>query len=140
MPPQILFNIRKSYRRKIVLEDVSHSFQIGLTLLVGPSGAGKSTLLRLIATAETANGGRIEWNGAALPGAQRAAACQYRQHYRQIAMHPQYPRVSIQSSVSPGLYVLPGVRPDLVLRSKPITSAPPSIGTPKEEMAQPIIT
>ena len=50
--------IGKSYRRKRVLDDVSHAFAPGLTLLTGPSGAGKSTLLRLIATAEKPSSGR----------------------------------------------------------------------------------
>ena len=58
-----LRNISKRYGRKRVLEDVTHAFIPGLTLLIGPSGAGKSTLLRLLATAEKPNGGAIAWNG-----------------------------------------------------------------------------
>jgi ABC-type multidrug transport system ATPase subunit len=58
-----LRSISKRYGRKRVLENVSHAFTPGLTLLVGPSGAGKSTLLRLIATAEKPNSGAIAWNG-----------------------------------------------------------------------------
>ena len=57
-----LRNIDKRYGRKHVLENVSHTFNPGLTLLVGPSGAGKSTLLRLIATAEKPNRGAVIWN------------------------------------------------------------------------------
>ena len=64
-----LTDIVKKYGRKTVLHDVGHVFTPGLTLLTGPSGAGKSTLLRLLATAERPNSGRIEWDGAALPGA-----------------------------------------------------------------------
>lgn len=64
-----LSNISKSYGRKTVLTDVSHTFAPGLTLLTGPSGAGKSTLLRLIATAEKPSRGAISWDGAKLPGA-----------------------------------------------------------------------
>jgi ABC-2 type transport system ATP-binding protein len=64
--------IGKSYRRKRVLDNVSHAFGPGLTLLTGPSGAGKSTLLRLIATAEKPTSGRLYWQGAPLPGARGA--------------------------------------------------------------------
>src|SRR5205085_4983140 len=64
--------IGKSYRRKRVLDDVSHAFAPGLTLLSGPSGAGKSTLLRLIATAEKPSSGRMYWDGAPLPAARGA--------------------------------------------------------------------
>ena len=64
-----LDGIGKSYGRKVVLADVSHTFAPGLTLLTGPSGAGKSTLLRLIATAEKPTRGALSWNGAKLPGA-----------------------------------------------------------------------
>ncbi len=67
-----LDQIRKSYGRKTVLDGVTATFPIGLTLLVGPSGAGKSTLLRLIATAEKPNAGTISWEGATLPRARTA--------------------------------------------------------------------
>jgi ABC-2 type transport system ATP-binding protein len=66
-----LKNVGKAYGRKRVLQDVSLTFQPGLTLLVGPSGAGKSTLLRLIATAERPNRGAVLWNGKASRGALR---------------------------------------------------------------------
>ncbi|KPF80182.1 ABC transporter ATP-binding protein [alpha proteobacterium AAP81b] len=67
-----LTDVSRRYGRKRVLEGATCQFGRGLTLVIGPSGAGKSTLLRLIATAEAPNGGRIEWNGAALPGARQA--------------------------------------------------------------------
>lgn len=58
-----LKGVGKAYGRKRVLQDISLTFEPGLTLLVGPSGAGKSTLLRLIATAERPNKGSIVWGG-----------------------------------------------------------------------------
>jgi ABC-type multidrug transport system ATPase subunit len=66
-----LKGVGKAYGRKRVLQDVSLTFEPGLTLLVGPSGAGKSTLLRLIATAERPNKGSILWNGSGGRGALR---------------------------------------------------------------------
>lgn len=66
-----LKGVGKAYGRKRVLQDISLTFEPGLTLLVGPSGAGKSTLLRLIATAERPNGGSILWNGSGGRGALR---------------------------------------------------------------------
>jgi ABC-2 type transport system ATP-binding protein len=67
-----LADIKKSYRKKLVLNDISHTFRPGLSLLVGPSGAGKSTLLRLCATAEKPDGGTISWNGVSGSGGRRA--------------------------------------------------------------------
>ena len=64
-----LENLSRRYGGKRVLDEVNHTFAQGLTLLTGPSGAGKSTLLRLCATAEKPSGGRLHWDGAALPGA-----------------------------------------------------------------------
>lgn len=66
-----LKGVGKAYGRKRVLQDVSLTFEPGLTLLVGPSGAGKSTLLRLLATAERPNKGAITWNGRSDRGALR---------------------------------------------------------------------
>ena len=66
-----LKGVGKAYGRKRVLQDISLTFEPGLTLLVGPSGAGKSTLLRLIATAERPNKGSILWNGSGGRGALR---------------------------------------------------------------------
>lgn len=67
-----LDDIAKSYGRKTVLDGVSATIAIGLTLLTGPSGAGKSTLLRLLATAERPSRGSIRWKGEALPAARRS--------------------------------------------------------------------
>ena len=58
-----LNSVTKSYGKRSVLTDVSHTFTPGLNLLVGPSGAGKSTLLRLCATVETPSSGTLSWDG-----------------------------------------------------------------------------
>ena len=67
-----LNDVSKAYRRKQVLNGITASFPIGLTLLVGPSGAGKSTLLRLLASAEAPDRGEILWDDQPLPGARKA--------------------------------------------------------------------
>lgn len=66
-----LEDVGKRYRRKAVLTGVNLRFGHGLALLTGPSGAGKTTLLRLIATAERPSAGRLRWDGAPLPAANR---------------------------------------------------------------------
>ena len=43
-----LESIEKYYGRNRVLDDVSVSFQPGVTGLLGPNGAGKSTLIKVI--------------------------------------------------------------------------------------------
>ena len=55
--------VSKSYRRRDILKDITHTFDTGLNLLVGPSGAGKSTLLRLCATVERPSAGTLTWCG-----------------------------------------------------------------------------
>jgi ABC-type multidrug transport system ATPase subunit len=66
-----LTGVGKTYGRKCVLQNISMTFEPGLTLLVGASGAGKSTLLRLLATAERPSQGAILWNGRASRSALR---------------------------------------------------------------------
>ena len=69
-----LEGVTRRYGRKVVLDQVSHVFPRGLTVLTGPSGAGKSTLLRLCATAEKPSRGDIFWDGRpATSGAGRRA-------------------------------------------------------------------
>ena len=69
--PLSIAGLTKRYGRKTVLDDISHDFPTGLTLLTGPSGAGKSTLLRMLATAEKPDRGKIFWDGTPLPGARQ---------------------------------------------------------------------
>ncbi len=63
--------LSKTYKSKRVLWEANGVFDHGLTLLTGPSGAGKSTLLRILATAETADQGRVTWNGQPFPRVRR---------------------------------------------------------------------
>lgn len=59
-----LIAVGKRYGKKTVLQDVSHVFKPGATVITGPSGAGKSTLLRLCATVERPSTGEIRWQSA----------------------------------------------------------------------------
>ena len=56
-----LIAVGKRYGKKTILQDVSHVFKPGATVITGPSGAGKSTLLRLCATVERPSTGEIRW-------------------------------------------------------------------------------
>jgi len=61
-----LRNISKSYKKQMILSELSHSFMPGVTVITGKSGAGKSTLLRLCATAEKPTSGDVHWQGTSL--------------------------------------------------------------------------
>jgi iron complex transport system ATP-binding protein len=57
-----------------VLEGIDITFAAGeVTALVGPNGAGKTTLLRHLAGLDTPAAGRIEFDGRAIAGIERAA-------------------------------------------------------------------
>jgi ABC-type polar amino acid transport system ATPase subunit len=59
-----LQNIRKSFGKHVVLEDVSLSVETGeVVVIIGPSGSGKSTLLRCINKLESIDSGVISIDG-----------------------------------------------------------------------------
>jgi multiple sugar transport system ATP-binding protein len=59
-----LSNVRKSFGRSVILEDINLEIADGeLVVFVGPSGCGKSTLLRLIAGLDEVSGGEISIGG-----------------------------------------------------------------------------
>jgi len=66
-----LTNVSKKYGKRIILDDVTQTFETGVSLLIGPSGAGKSTLLRLCATAEKPTNGSLSWENKTLPAARK---------------------------------------------------------------------
>ncbi|WP_081895626.1 ATP-binding cassette domain-containing protein [Bifidobacterium cuniculi] len=54
-----LDHVGYAYGRHLALNDVTHSFGVGLYGLLGPNGAGKTTLLRIMATALAPRSGRV---------------------------------------------------------------------------------
>ena len=66
MPSPILEvnNLKKAYRRRVILDNVSFSIYPGdIVGIVGANGCGKSTLLRMLSGADVPNAGSIAYNG-----------------------------------------------------------------------------
>lgn len=64
MSELLVENVRKTYGKKSVLEDITfHITNPGVYLLAGPNGSGKTTLIEILAGLRKANSGRIELNG-----------------------------------------------------------------------------
>lgn len=69
LPPVVVYeNVRKMYGDFVALNGVSVQVNKGEVMcLIGPSGSGKSTLLRCTNALEEINGGKILFDGQALP-------------------------------------------------------------------------
>jgi len=60
----VIKNIRKTYNKKVVLNDISFTVNAGEFLsILGPSGCGKTTLLKILIGIEKANSGVILKDG-----------------------------------------------------------------------------
>lgn len=55
--------LRVTFGSTVALDDVSASFESGLTALVGPNGAGKSTLMRVLCGVARPQAGHVEFRG-----------------------------------------------------------------------------
>lgn len=58
-----LERVSKQYGSKQVLQNITLTFQAGVTGLLGRNGAGKSTMLKMLATISTPTAGNILYNG-----------------------------------------------------------------------------
>jgi len=59
-----VINVKKSYKKKMVLEDVSFEVEKGkITALIGENGSGKSTLIEIICGIKKANSGEVFFKG-----------------------------------------------------------------------------
>ena len=54
-----LENVNKSYKKNVILKDISISFKSGLYIIQGVNGSGKSTLLKIISGIIYKNSGKI---------------------------------------------------------------------------------
>jgi polar amino acid transport system ATP-binding protein len=68
-PPVVVYDkVRKLYGDFVAIDGVSVQVNKGEVMcLIGPSGSGKSTLLRCTNALETVDGGRVLFDGTALP-------------------------------------------------------------------------
>jgi len=68
-----IYNLQKSFQRKIALDDISLSVGKGeIYGLLGPNGAGKTTLIRIINQIIEADAGTIRFNGQLMTQSQLA--------------------------------------------------------------------
>ena len=71
-----IHGLRKSYRKRVVIRDVSMSLQRGEVVgLLGPNGSGKTTTFYAVAGLVSADGGKVSIDGddiTALPMYRRA--------------------------------------------------------------------
>lgn len=103
-------NIHKHYEGQPLLRGVSFTVAPGETIcLLGPSGSGKSTLLRIISGLESAEAGRVTWDGADLSGMPV--------HKRQFGLMFQdyalFPHRSVTENVAFGLRMQNLARPEI---------------------------
>ena len=100
MPALVLENIRKSFGKVDVLQDISLEVDEGeFVVFVGPSGCGKSTLLRVIAGLEDATSGRIRIGGADVtttPPARRGISMVFQSYAL-------YPHLDVEGNMTLGL-------------------------------------
>ena len=64
----VLNHVSKKFQSKLILQDISLTFENGVYGLLSPNGAGKTTLIKMITTLLFPTSGEILWNGRAIKG------------------------------------------------------------------------
>ena len=59
-------NLTKKFGKKVVLENLSYTFEDGVYGLLGPNGAGKTTLMRCITELYSVKSGEISYDGVSI--------------------------------------------------------------------------
>jgi ABC-type sugar transport system ATPase subunit len=95
-------NIRKSYGRQVVLDDLSLEIPSqSFSTILAPTGSGKTTLLRIMAGIERPDSGRVYYNGedvTDIPVQKRSISMVYQQFIN-------YPSLTVYENVSSPLVV-----------------------------------
>lgn len=99
-----LTNVRRSYGKTLVLNDVSFTAPEGqVVALLGASGSGKSTILRLIAGLEPVDAGEIRIGGERVSGAGVAVATEARRVGMVFQDYSLFPHLTVGANVAFGL-------------------------------------
>jgi glycerol transport system ATP-binding protein len=97
-------NIRKSYGRQVVLDDLSLEVPSqSFTTILAPTGSGKTTLLRVLAGIEKPDRGRVLYNGVdvtAVPVQKRGISVVYQDFIN-------YPSMTVYENIASPLRVSP---------------------------------
>jgi len=102
-------HLRKSYRGRCVIEDLSLAVQPGeIVGLLGPNGAGKTTAFYMIVGLVSADAGRIELGDADL-----SALPMHRRAQLGVGYLPQEPSIFRRLSVEDNILAILETRPDL---------------------------
>ncbi|HXG91141.1 MAG TPA: ABC transporter ATP-binding protein [Blastocatellia bacterium] len=95
-------NLKKSFNKTIVLEDISFDIAEGESLvLLGASGSGKTTILRVIAGLEEPDGGRVVLHGrdvTELPARERGVGVIFQDYAL-------FPRMTVEKNIAYGLRI-----------------------------------
>lgn len=99
-----LTNVRRSYGKTLVLNDVSFSAPEGqVVALLGASGSGKSTILRLIAGLEPVDAGEIHIGGERVSGGGAMTATEERRVGMVFQDYSLFPHLTAGANVAFGL-------------------------------------
>ena len=83
----VVSHLRKSYGKKVVVEDLSFTMEgPGVYALLGTNGAGKTTSIRMMLNMLSRDGGQVLWNGSPLD----TATCSVGYLAEERGLYPKY--------------------------------------------------